>query len=43
MSAWRTLPAWPRLLSREQLCGYLGGIDEDTLAKVSSSTKPSTG
>lgn len=27
-------PGWPRLLSREQLCLYLGGICEETLAKV---------
>lgn len=26
--------AWPLLLSREQLCAYLGGMDERTLVKI---------
>lgn len=26
--------AWPQLLSREQLCAYLGGLSWDTIKKV---------
>lgn len=27
-------PAWPQLLSRDQLCAYLGGLSWDTVKKV---------
>ncbi len=26
--------AWPRLLTREQLCAYLGGVSESTVVRI---------
>lgn len=34
MRAAADIPAWPLLLSRDQLCAYLGGLSWPTLAKV---------
>lgn len=34
MKAAVDIPAWPLLLTREQLCAYLGGLSWSTLAKV---------
>lgn len=34
MKAAADIPAWPLLLTREQLCAYLGGLSWPTLAKV---------